>query len=145
MKFVSSPSSALRRENDRGGNNYQLLLLPGEPQSREDVRVHRAAAAVDELDKPVAVGVPGDHVGGENILQQVLPLLRLQLEVERVADSDGGGGAALVLDQQPHPAVQGVLGGQVFYGYRLARPGEDTAQLVIALDLILIISWPTEI
>ena len=102
-----------------------ILVLPGESQCREDVGVHRAAVAINELDKPVAVRVPGYHVSRENILQQVLPLLGLQLEVQGVPDSDGGGGPALVLDQQPHAAVQRVLGRQVLYGYWLAGPGQE--------------------
>ena len=36
-------------------------------------------------------------------LEQVSALLGLQLEVEGVSDSDGGGGPALVLDQESNP------------------------------------------
>ena len=36
-------------------------------------------------------------------LEQVPALLGLQLEVEGVSDSDGGGGPALVLDQESNP------------------------------------------
>lgn len=77
-------------------------------------------SAVDELDRPSAVGVLGHDVGGKDVPEEVLPLLGLQLELEGVADGDGGGGPALVHDHQPHATVEGVLGGQVLDRSRLA-------------------------
>ena len=62
-------------------------------------------------------------------LEQVPALLGLKLEVEGVPDSDGGGGAALVLDEEPHSAVQGVLRRQVGDGNGLAGPGQSHVRL----------------
>ena len=101
----------------------QSVRGPRQSQGGEDVGVHGAAVGVNQLHEPVTVRVSGDHIRGEYVLQQVLPLLGLQLEVERVPDSDGGGGSALVLDQEADPAVQSVLRREVGDGDGLAGPG----------------------
>ena len=46
-------------------------------------------------------------------LDQVLSILGLQFESELIPDGDGRGWPAFVLDQEPDPAVQGVLSRQV--------------------------------
>ena len=78
--------------------------------------------SVNEFHGPGAVRVFSDNVGGKDVPDQILSLLRLQLELERVADCDGTRRSALVHDYQAHPAVQSVFSGEVLNWGWLSRP-----------------------
>ena len=78
--------------------------------------------SVNEFHCPGAVRVLCYNVSGKDVPDQIFPFLRLQLELERVADCDGARWPALVHDHQAHSAVQGVFGGEVLNWSWLTGP-----------------------